>query len=167
MFESKKISVNPSLTTLVDQKVDITVSNLRPDEIVTLQARTVDDNNLQFVSTAKYRANQNGEVLVSSQASLSGSYTGVEPMGLFWSLKPVNDADKHDFLTKRNATVPLKVTIDVFDEFGVSGVAAASVTLHRCYMGIGVTRHTVEGDGFYGTIFLPPGKGPFPGRICR
>ncbi|XP_028392681.1 acyl-coenzyme A amino acid N-acyltransferase 1-like [Dendronephthya gigantea] len=162
MSESKKINVNPSLTTLVDEKVDIIVSNLRPDEMVTLQARTVDDNNLLFVSTAKYRANRNGEVLVSSQASLGGSYTGVEPMGLFWSMKPDTNADKHDFLTKRNVTVPLNVIIDVFDEFGV---AAASVTLERCFIGTGVTRCTVEGDGFYGTIFLPPGKGPFPGVV--
>ncbi|CAB4036298.1 Hypothetical predicted protein, partial [Paramuricea clavata] len=151
----RKITVNPSLTTLVDQKVDITVSNLCPDEVVTLRARTVDDNNLVFESTAKYKANQNGEV---------GSYTGIEPMGLFWSMKPVIDADKHDFLTKRDVTIPFKITMNVFDEFGDRGmiVPATTVTMERCFLGTSVTRCIVEGNGLYGTLFLPHGKGPFP-----
>ena len=174
VFIPRKITVRPSLTTLVDQKVDITVSYLYPDEIITLRARTVDDNNLLFQSTAKYKANQNGEVLVSSQPSLGGSYTGIEPMGLFWSMKPITDADKHDFLTKRDATIPLKVIIDVFVEFEVTGVdvydvntriPVASVTLERCFMGSRLTRCIVEGNGFYGTLFLPHGKGPFPGNL--
>lgn len=56
------VIVNPSLTTLVDQKVDIIVSNLSPEQNITLQARTVDDSNVVFESLAYYMANKCGEV---------------------------------------------------------------------------------------------------------
>ena len=83
-----KIAVHPSLTTTVDQKVDITVTKLSPEQHITLRARTIDDSKIVFESFAHYKADKNGEVLVSSQPSMGGSYTGLEPMGLFWSMKP-------------------------------------------------------------------------------
>ena len=163
------VGVHPSLTTTVDQKVDITVSNLSPDQHITLRARTIDDSKIVFESFARYKADKNGEVSVSSRPSLGGSYTGVEPMGLFWSMKPPARPDREDMLKKRDVTTPLKVTLDVYGgqdqrEFEEKD-KKASVTLLRSYMGPGVTRCFLEGNGFYGTLFLPPGDGPFPG-IC-
>ena len=164
-----KIEVNPSLTTTVDQKVDIIVRNLPPKQSVILRARTMDDSNILFESLAKYKADENGEVLllVSSDSSLGGSYTGVEPMGLFWSMKPVTEHDRDDLLRKRNVTTPLQVTLDVFsgDDEGTldEEEKEASITLERAYMGAGVSRCFLESHGFYGTLFLPPGDGPFQG----
>ena len=164
-----KIEVYPSLTTTVDQSGDITVRNLTPEQNITLRARTVDDSNIVFESFANYKADENGEVLVSSQPSLGGSYSGVEPMGLFWSMKPVADPDRDDLLRKRDVTKPLKVTLDVFSREDGRNLEernkTASVTLVRSYMGAGVSRCFSDSCGFYGTLFLPPGDGPFPG-IC-
>lgn len=75
-----KITVHPSLTTIIDKKVDIILSDLRPEQDITLRARTIDDSNISFESLAYYKADENGEVMLSSQPSLGGSYTGVEPM---------------------------------------------------------------------------------------
>lgn len=162
-----KIAVHPSLTTTVDQKVDITVSNLSPEQHITLRARTIDDSKTVFESFAHYKADENGEVLVSSEPSLGGSYTGVEPMGLFWSMKPVTTPDRDDLLRKRVVTTPLKVTLDVYGGHDQRELEErdkmASVTLLRSYMGPGVTRCFIEENGFYGTLFIPPGDGPFPG----
>ena len=102
-----KIAVHPSLTTTVDQKVDITVSKLSPEQHITLRSRTIDDSKVVFESFVHYKANKNGEVLVSSQPSMGGSYTGVEPMGLFWSMKPVARPDRDDLFRKRDVTTPL------------------------------------------------------------
>ena len=165
-----KIAVHPSLTTTVDQKVDITVSKLSPEQHITLRARTIDDSKVVFESFAHYKANKNGEVslLVSSQPSMGGSYTGVEPMGLFWSMKPVARPDRDDLFRKRDVTTPLKVALDVYSEHErefEQRDKMVSVTLLRSYMGPGVTRCYIEEKRFYGTLFLPPGDGPFPG-IC-
>ena len=162
-----KIAVHPSLTTTVDQKVDITVSKLSPEQRITLRARTIDDSKIVFESFAHYKADENGDVLVSSQPSMGGSYIGVEPMGLFWSMKPVARPDRDDLFRKRDVITPLKVTLDVYGghdqrEFEERD-KKAGVTLLRSYMGPGVTRCYLEENGFYGTLFLPPGDGPFPG----
>ena len=60
---------------LADESLNITATNLEPGQEVTLVARMT-ENKTTFVSSACFVANQNGEVDVSQQASLSGSYTG-------------------------------------------------------------------------------------------
>jgi len=164
-----KIAVYPSLTTTIDQTVDIIISNLTPEQNITLRARTIDDSNTVFESFANYKSNENGEVLVSSQPSLGGSFSGIEAMGLFWSMKPVAERDRDDLLRKRDGRKPLKVTLDVFNADDGRNLEernkTASVTLVRSYMRAGVSRCFLKGHGFYGTLFLPPGDGPFPG-IC-
>ncbi|XP_068695063.1 peroxisomal succinyl-coenzyme A thioesterase-like [Montipora foliosa] len=166
-----KIEVKPSLETTVDQKIEIIVRNLCHNQSIILRARTIDDSNILFESFAKYKANENGVVFVPCDPSLGGSYIGVEPMGLFWSMKPVTDGDRDDLLRKRNVTTPLKVTVDVYsgdDERALDkpkNKIAESVTLLRSYMGKGVSRRFLENDGFYGTLFLPPGDGPFHGVV--
>ena len=66
-------------------------------------------------------------------------------------------------------TTPLKVTINVYSRIYQGGVEErdkeTSITLERCYMGVGVIRRFVDDSGFYGTLFLPPGDGPFAGKI--
>lgn len=160
------ITVIPSLTTTIDQKVDVTVSNLSPEEYITLRARTIDNSKIVFESFAYYMADKNGEVSVSSQPSMGGTYTGVEPMGLFWSMKPVTTSDRDDLFRKRDVTTPLKVTLDVCSGHSQGQPEEkASLTLLRSYMGPGVTRHFIQDYGFYGTLFLPVGDGPFPGTF--
>ena len=83
-------------------------------------------------------------------------------------MKPLTTGDRDDMLRKRDVTTPLKVTLDVYSGHDQSRELEekdkkASVTLLRSYMGPGVTRCFVEEYGFYGTLFLPPGDGPFPG----
>ena len=165
------IAVLPSLTTTIDQKVDIAVSNLSPEEHITLQARTIDDSKIVFESFAHYKADKNGELSVSSQPSMGGSYTGVEPMGLFWSMRPVTTSDRDDLFRKRDVATPLKVTLDVCSGHSQGQLGEkhkkASLTLLRSYMGPGVTRYFIQDYGFYGTLFLPGGDGPFPGTFRK
>ena len=169
-----KITVYPSFKTVIDQKVDIFVSNLPSNQDILLRARTIDDSETVFESVAHYKADENGEVSLLSQPSLGGSYTGVEPMGLFWSMEPPGGTDRDDMLRKRDVTKPLKVSLDVYSGVRIGGNNAgsleennklASVTLLRSYMSDGVTRHVVESGGFYGTLFIPSGEGPYPGIV--
>ena len=175
-FDGKmaKITVNPSLKTIIDQKVDIFVSNLSSHQNITLRAQAIDDSETAFESFAFYKADENGEVSLVSQPSLGGSYTGVEPMGLFLSMEPVEGTDQDDMLRKRDISKPLKVSLDVYSGIRIGGNNSgsleennklASVTLLRSYMSDRVTRHVVENGGLYGTFFIPSGDGLFPGIV--
>ena len=44
----------------------------------------------------------------------------------------------------------------------------ASINLNRHLMSPGTQRitFTVAKDGIHGTLFVPPGEGPFPGKFC-
>ena len=162
-----KITVYPSFKTVIDQKVDIFVSNLPSNQDILLRARTINDSETVFESFAHYKADENGEVSLVSQPSLG-------PMGLFWSMEPPGGTDRDDMLRKRDVTKPLKVSLDVYSAVRIGGNNSgsleennklASVTLLRSYMSDGVTRHVVESGGFYGTLFIPSGEGPFPGIV--
>ncbi|KAJ7380863.1 acyl-coenzyme A thioesterase [Desmophyllum pertusum] len=73
---------------LIDKITKINVSRLKSLQTITLGAKIVDDKGKVFQSHAHYIADKDGEVDVCRDSSLGGSYSGVSPMGLLWSMKP-------------------------------------------------------------------------------
>ena len=91
----KSVAVIPCISVipehaLVDQQVEIIVSNLEPNSQVTLEASARNKEGDTYKSRATFYVDDKGVVNVAKQAPISGSYTGVEPMGLFWSLTSTN-----------------------------------------------------------------------------
>uniref|UniRef100_A0A8C6UIQ9 Acyl-CoA thioester hydrolase/bile acid-CoA amino acid N-acetyltransferase domain-containing protein n=1 Tax=Neogobius melanostomus TaxID=47308 RepID=A0A8C6UIQ9_9GOBI len=88
---------------------------------------------------------------------ISGSYSGVQPMGLLWSLSP---EVPHRKFFKKQALSPHVVSFSVVNK--QDGQILAQETNERCILGDGVQRQTVTEQGFTGVLFTPPGSGPFP-----
>lgn len=166
------LSVNP-LSCLHDEPVSIKVSGLKPGQDVTLHSSMKDVRNVHFMSYAHYRADGNGEVDVDVMESLGGEYEGVFPMGLFGSLAPAPNEYKYTRFFKRDVENPNIVTISVHDghlsaETLCSPEASkplSSVVNERHYMAPGVQRIPVRYGKVRGSLFLPPGDGPFPGVV--
>ncbi|CAL9703476.1 unnamed protein product [Knipowitschia caucasica] len=137
---------------LFDQPVQVTVSGLKPQQEVVLRASTTDDRGDFFRSWAEYRADHSGQVDVSRDPSLQGSYTGVWPMGLLCTMKP--QIPYRTF--KAQALVPLKVKLSVYSR----DMLLAEQINHRCIMGNGVLRQIVAKIGFTAVLFTPPGLIP-------
>ncbi|CAH1255279.1 ACOT2 [Branchiostoma lanceolatum] len=156
---------------LVDDKVDITVERLAPRQPVTLHARLA-EGAARLQSYAHYRADDTGRVIVAKQRSLGGLYSGVDQMGLFWSMQP-SPGQKPGFrLRKKDVSTPFLVDLSVHD--GHSDVMGdenlprprlATKTVERWYLGDRVKRIQVKEGRVRGTLFLPPGDGPFAGVI--
>ena len=167
-----RIIVKPNVS-LIDEKVELDVVGLEPKQQLTLQAKMKGDKDEEFESFAHYTADEQGRVVVSSQPSLGGSYTGIEPMGLLWSMKPSPGQRRGIRLLKRDVTTPYTVTVEAFEghlclegkkrEVGVA--LLASETFEKWYMRNGVKRIPVREGRIRGTLFLPPGDGPFPGKV--
>ncbi|XP_066285304.1 acyl-coenzyme A amino acid N-acyltransferase 1-like [Branchiostoma lanceolatum] len=154
---------------LVDDKVDITVERLAPRQPVTLHARLV-EGTARFQSYAHYRADDAGRVIVAKQASLGGLYTGVEQMGLFWSMQPSPGQKPGLRLRKKDVSTPFLVDfsvheghVDMMREENLPWLA--TTTVERWYLGDGVKRIPVREGRVRGTLFLPPGDGLFAGVI--
>ncbi|XP_049429462.1 peroxisomal succinyl-coenzyme A thioesterase-like [Epinephelus fuscoguttatus] len=163
-----KLSVQPSRG-LVDEKFTVLVQNLFPGFQLTVRALHQCEDGHTWDAFAHYIANATGEVNVSEDLSLGGTYSGVEPMGLLWSLRPVPGSKPGLRLRKMNVQTPMEFTISVYQGHLTEGftdqVPLASVVVERWYMAPGVRRIPVTEDGLTATLFLPPGPGPFPGLL--
>ncbi|XP_047006996.1 acyl-coenzyme A thioesterase 1 isoform X1 [Ictalurus punctatus] len=153
-----QLRILPSSSCFFDEAVQVQVSGLPPGQNVELRAKHTDDKGVVFKAAATYRADQQGEVDLSRQPSTGGSYTGVEPMGLFWSMLPESP---HKKLLKRDASRPALIHIEVHKD----GQILTEETNERRFMADGVQRVPVRHGRLRGTLFIPPGEGPFPGII--
>ena len=168
LISKKMITLWPKFS-LVDKITKINVFRLKPLQKITLGARVVGDSGQVFDSHAHFIATKHGHVDVCSQPSVGGSYRGVSAMGLLWSMKPSPGQRKGIRLVKSDVTKPYKVVLDCFDghtdpQESSSLQPLSSNTFEKGYMANGVKRIPVREGRIRGTLFLPPGDGPFPGE---
>ncbi|XP_015242316.1 PREDICTED: acyl-coenzyme A thioesterase 1-like [Cyprinodon variegatus] len=156
MSAQVRLRLLPSARCLFDEPIQVKVAGLRSKQVVTIRASTTDERGLEFTSSANYRADGCGEIDLSRDPSVGGSYLGVEPMGLFWSMK---SQILHKDFRKTRAVDPIKVNFSIHEE---KGKMLAEVTNERFLMGDGVSRLPVKEGNIDGVLFTPPGKGPFP-----
>uniref|UniRef100_A0A672F5D7 Acyl-CoA thioesterase 19 n=1 Tax=Salarias fasciatus TaxID=181472 RepID=A0A672F5D7_SALFA len=159
------LSVNPSRG-LMDEKFVILVQHAPPGSELTVHALHQCDDGHGWDAFAHYISDATGRVNVSEDCSLGGTYSGIEPMGLLWSLRPVPGSKPGLRLRKKNVQEPMLVTVSVYEGHRKEGFAdlvpLASVLVERWYMAPGVRRIPVTEGGLTATLFLPPGPGPFP-----
>ncbi|XP_041795557.1 peroxisomal succinyl-coenzyme A thioesterase-like [Chelmon rostratus] len=163
-----KLSVQPSRG-LVDEKFIILVQNTPPGFWLTIHALHKCEDGHSWEAFAHYTTNATGTVNVSEDPSLGGTYSGVEQMGLLWSLRPVPGSKPALRLRKVNVLTPMEVTISVYQGHQTKGfmdqVPLASTVVERWYMAPGVRRVPITEGGLTATLFLPSGLGPFPGLL--
>lgn len=105
-------------------------------------------------SEAHFIAGSEGVVDPARDASVAGTYTGVEAMGLFWSMAQTGPGP--------NAGLgPLRVTITA--EVGDAVIGTSE--LIRRQLAEGVRMAEVRDDGLFGALYEPPGPGPHPGLL--
>ena len=161
------LSVQP-VSSLIDDKVKIIASGLRPKQNITLEARIVGDKGEVFESHAYFIVDKDGEVDVCRESSLGGSYSGVSPMGLLWSMKPAPGQRKGTRLMKSDVTKPYNIVLNCFDGHVIPNESSlqplSSVTFQKWFLAEGVKRIPVREGRIRGALFLPAGDGPFPGK---
>ncbi len=73
---------------MADEVVKIKVLGLEPGQEITLIASMHDGVDHKWESNATFIADNEGIVDLSMQAPITGTYTTLDPMGLFWSMLP-------------------------------------------------------------------------------
>lgn len=147
------LKILPSIRCLFSKLVQIKVEGLTPHKPVELRSKLVDDRGVTFKASALYKADQTGQVDVCHSPSLEGSFTGVEPMGLFWAMAP---EIPHSKFVKKNALSPTLVEIQALN--GETGELLAAKTIERGYMDEGMKRIPVQEGRIRGVLFVPPGS---------
>ncbi|XP_029901864.1 peroxisomal succinyl-coenzyme A thioesterase-like isoform X3 [Myripristis murdjan] len=154
---------------LVDEKFKVALENLPPRFPVTLHSLHQSEDKDYWEAFGYYVSDDRGRVTVSEDASLGGTYKGVEPMGLLWSMHPVPGSRTGLRLRKMDVQSPMVVLISAYKGHAFEGFREqpplASALTERWYMAPGVQRIDIREGGVIGTIFIPPGPGPFPGVL--
>ena len=150
-----RITAGPP-TGLVDDPIRILVSEGRSGERVLLRGRLIDHSGLTWESWAEYRLDQNGAVDLAEAEPISGTYTGVDPAGLCWSMRPLDSAAARDHSpTSGTRPITLRFTVEGGKE------TAAAVEVERGWIGPGVSREPLERDDLKAFLWVPAGPPPF------
>jgi hypothetical protein len=154
-----RIDASPAAV-LLDEQVRVRVRGTRPGEPVTIRAVVHDAQDRESTSSATFVADGSGAVDVASQAPVSGSYAGVDAMGLCWSMRPDREGGR-SLPVDRNSTLPIRIALTA----ETAGACAACTAFERRWLAAGVRRERLTPEltsGLAGELFLPAGAGPFP-----
>lgn len=141
---------------LIDVSRVIQVTGLMPHQTIEIHTTTIRGNNISWQSHAKFIADSKGIVDVSQQPPISGTYKGIEPMGLIWSQEPSQISDDSDVFHE-NKFQPLETTITVN-----TGDQILQEVLIQHLTTSNIKRLEVKEQGLVGTIYLPTESGPHP-----
>ncbi|MGN7381346.1 acyl-CoA thioesterase/bile acid-CoA:amino acid N-acyltransferase family protein [Paenibacillus sp. SAFN-117] len=152
-------------TALVDQKVSIRMTGLEPGEQVTLRAAMTEMPGAVYEaeSFATFIAGVNGEVHLDQQAPVAGTYSGVDPMGLFWSMKVSHVRYSMTRKLDQLTFVPAASGIMLSAESAKGRVAKAN--LQREYVSSKVLVQDVKEHGLVGKYFYLPDQPPAQGVL--
>ena len=156
---SARLEVFPE-ESLLDEPVHLRLEGLAPGSGVLLRCRLHDEKGFDWLSEAEYLADERGTVDPSERASLRGTYDGVDGEGLFWSMVPEPPGQARGKFSLHDVS-PLFLEVEAFGQGGFLGRAAFT----RRIAAPGITREDVRDEGLVGTLFMPPGEGPFPGVV--
>jgi dienelactone hydrolase len=143
----------PPHPVLIDDPRGVVISGCEPCSPVVVQAR-VDTDNATREARASFRADESGTVDTGRDASLAGTYTGVDPFGLWWS---------GDFVAPSARSFPSPVSARLRVEAGHRNAEAMT---ERLWLAPGATVSEVREAGVWGLFARPAGPGPFPAVIA-
>ena len=153
-----RIEVEPAEAP-ADEPVAVRVRGVPPGRRVTVRAEARRGSEPAWRSHVEFLADESATVDLARQAPEAGSYQGIEPMGLFWSMLPEPAAPS--LLELYASLDPITVTLAV----EVEGRPVARESLRRLVVGPDVMRTPVRDAGLVATLFHPSRGGPHPGIV--
>jgi dienelactone hydrolase len=164
-----EIAPNP---VFADEDVRVCVRGLAASALISIQGATEDDQGRRWSSLGHFRVDSAGMIDASLHESLGGSYRGVAPMGLFWSMESAAaSADGNSSFAKNNSS-PDRVDLEAL----LDGRVIARASLVRNFLAPGTVTRDLKipsaaggaeagagaGESTVGRLFIPPGRGPHP-----
>ena len=164
------ISVLPQQRMMLDEPT-IRVQGAVAGGRVIIEASLTDATDRVWTSRGVYLADFSGTVDVAQLASVGGTYSGVDPFGLFWSMLPVSSSELADNLR----TDPFAAEWPAMPFFGASPSATVSfrawvetradsletvevsATQDVVFSAPGVTSREVRDGNLRGVLFSPAG----------
>jgi dienelactone hydrolase len=140
---------------LTDEPLSIRVADGPADVELAVSASAVDEEGSRWGSEARFAVGPEGTLDLRRAAPVSGSYNRTDPMGLLWSMRPLEGDKGRGFQMPWDSfEVRLEATVE--DE-------RASATVRRRFAAADVERVDSDDPDLTAALFLPPAPGPHPG----
>lgn len=153
-------TVEVPASALTDERVRVVVGGVPSDASLRLRASARSETGETWTARARFDVDD-GRVAVAQAAPVDGTYTGTDPMGLIWSMRPAQASQP---LPPSTVFVPgdaYEVTLTA--EVGGEPVAEATTT--RRLFDPDVDQRAVDRDDLVGTFVAPPADEPAPGVV--
>jgi len=137
----------------IDAPIQIRARGLEPGETVIVRASTTDASDVTFSSWARFVANEAGQLDLSREAPLEGTYTGIDASGVLWSMS--GPGGEHFVTSSRWHERQVRLTVET-----PRGVL--SRTLIRRYPWRETTREQIAEPGLVAELTVPDLEGPLP-----
>jgi dienelactone hydrolase len=152
-----------SHVSLIDAPINIHIVGAKPKQEVTIKAHRVihGQKRIYLSSYATFQANSDGNVVLNSCEPVEGSYTGIDGMGLFWSLhieKIEESAEPQSIgqvLQPQMVTLSLEVDNQLIDE----------VIITRLWKAEHIVRERIEENGLVGAFYYHQSREAQPAII--
>ncbi|CAL2043232.1 unnamed protein product [Caenorhabditis brenneri] len=139
------------------EKVHITASGLEAFRCYKFQLVWHYENG-KYYSYCVIKSNEHGNIDLARDKPIRGTYYETDKMGLFSSLHPTDEI-KFGHYIRNYGQDPFYYTLKLLSD---SEEVLDQLNLRKLWMHPALTRIEVAQNGMYGTIFKPPGPGPFP-----
>jgi len=148
------LQISPT-SSLIDERIEWYVDDLTPGRELIIRAKDVEAD---LESSAVFIADREGKVDPAHEKPVRGSYEWVDPMGLIWTMAPKDPGNQAmNRVSFRELPGHIIFTAQPGDK------PEESQTIQRSWLMKGVARIPVNDEGLHGVLFMPSGKGPFPG----
>lgn len=170
----KMIKINlKSESLLADDKFDIMINQLKPNQIIDVHMTLLDYYNINapmrigsetpWYAWAKYQADDNGVVSVNNCISLEGDYIGKIDMGLFFSCRPLKSKKNHLLEDVRDIPVydSFYIKIEIFSK----SKKIAEKIFKRYYQLPEISHETIISSKYQARLFYPSNAQNLPAII--
>ncbi len=148
-----QINITPRVS-LRDQPLDIRVHGLRPLELVTLRAFVPNLAGCAFSASAAYHADVAGNLVVNEHPAISGSYRGIDGMGLITALSSDDKICEEEVYTSERAVASFTIEFTLIGENG-RALGKSEVTRHSHVASQPTAREPWRTRSSIGTLYYP------------
>jgi dienelactone hydrolase len=144
---------------LFDEPLLIRIDGLPSGVEILLEAEAEDATGVPWQSRAAFRSDEAGSIDPAGQAPLSGTYAGVDPAGLLWSMSPLGGPEDPRKFQAGHGPLLFRFTAAEAEAVRTSFTVVRRATVP------GVKRTQVQEGSLSGAFYQPASQRPVPGVV--
>lgn len=146
---------------LLDEEIEIELIGLKPNQVIDIEAHWIGDDRVRWTSSARFIATNEGIVNLSKQAPISGSYEGIDSMGLFWSME-MGNVIIPEYQTIRDVPESCEYSSPIYLLAFEDNVEIAEKSICRQSLGSDIELIELRENGLFGDLYIPQSEEPLP-----